>query len=295
MSRPIWKGAISFGLIHIPIEVYSARNTPGIDLDMLDRRDFAPIGYRRYNKVTGKEIKQEHIVKGYEYEKGEYVVLTEADIKKANVESTQTIDIQSFVDAEEISPLFFEQPYYLKPSKGGDKVYTLLRETLKSTNKIGIAQIVIRTKQHLAALMPVDEAIVLNLLRYAEDIRPATELNLPASGSKKTQVSDKEVKMAASLVNEMAEPWNPEQYKDTFREDLLKVVKKKIKARQTHTLTEAEEEPVETEQKPSNVVDLMELLKKSIGHKTGKKTPAAKTPAEKTTAEKPRSKQAARK
>ncbi|MDP2248244.1 MAG: Ku protein [Nitrosomonadales bacterium] len=295
MSRPIWKGAISFGLIHIPIEVYSAQNTPGIDLDMLDRRDFAPIGYRRYNKVTGKEIKQEHIVKGYEYEKGEYVVLTEADIKKANAESTQTIDIQSFVDAEEISPLFFEQPYYLKPSKGGDKVYALLRETLKSTNKIGIAQIVIRTKQHLAALMPVDEAIVLNLLRYAEDIRPAADLNLPASGSKKIQVSDKEIKMAASLVNEMTESWNPEQYKDTFREDLLKVVKKKIKARQTHTLTEAEEEEVETVQKPSNVVDLMELLKKSIGHKTGKKTPAAKTPAEKTMAEKPRSKQAARK
>lgn len=303
MSRPIWKGAISFGLIHIPIEVYSARNTPGIDLDMLDRRDFAPIGYRRYNKVSGKEIKQEHIVKGYEYEKGEYVVLTEADIKKANAESTQTIDIQSFVDAEEISPLFFEQPYYLKPSKGGDKVYALLRETLKSTNKVGIAQIVIRTKQHLAALMPVEDAVVLNLLRYAEDIRPADDLNLPASGSKKTQVTDKEIKMAASLVNEMTEPWNPEQYTDTFREDLMKVVKKKIKAKQTHTLTEAEEEPASTEQKASNVVDLMELLKKSIGHKTGRKPPAQKPAAkaaskksvsEKTTAEKPRQKQAAK-
>lgn len=276
MSRPIWKGAISFGLIHIPIEVHPARNTPGIDLDMLDRRDFAPIGYRRYNKVTGKEIKQEHIVKGYEYEKGEYVVLTDADIKKANAESTQTIDIQSFVDAEEISPLFFEQPYYLKPSKGGDKVYALLRETLKSTNKVGIAQIVIRTKQHLAALMPVDDAIVLNLLRYAEDIRPADDLNLPTTGSKQTQVSDKEIKMAASLVNEMTEPWEPGKYKDTFREDLMKVVKKKIKARQTHTLTEAEEEPAEVEQKTSNVIDLMELLKKSIGDKSGKKNAAEK-------------------
>lgn len=276
MSRPIWKGAISFGLIHIPIEVHSARNTPGIDLDMLDRRDFAPIGYRRYNKATGKEIKQEYIVKGYEYEKGEYVVLTEADIKKANAESTQTIDIQSFVDAEEISPLFFEQPYYLKPSKGGEKVYALLRETLKNTNKVGIAQIVIRTKQHLAALMPVEDAVVLNLLRYAEDIRPADDLNLPTSGSKKTQVTDKEIKMAASLVNEMTEPWDPEQYRDTFREDLMKVVKKKIKANQTHTLTEAEQESAEVEHKASNVVDLMELLKKSIGDKSGKKSDTEK-------------------
>lgn len=267
MPRPIWKGAISFGLVHIPVELYPASTSVGIDLDMLDRRDFAPVGYKRYNKVTGKEIKQQDIVKGYEYEKGEYVVLTEADIKKANVESTQTIDILSFVEAEEITPIYFDQPYYLTPAKGGDKVYLLLRETLKKAGKVGIAQVVIRTKQHLAALIVVDDLIVLNLVRYPEELRPVDELNIPSGNSKKTQISDKEVKMALSLVNEMSESWDPSQYKDTFKHDLLALIKKKVKAGQTHVLTEPADEEAAAP-RSGNVVDLMALLKNSIGNKS---------------------------
>lgn len=276
MPRPIWKGAISFGLVHIPVELYPASTSVGIDLDMLDRRDFAPVGYKRYNKVTGKEIKQQDIVKGYEYEKGEYVVLTEADIKKANVESTQTIDILSFVEAEEITPIYYDQPYYLTPAKGGDKVYLLLRETLKKAGKVGIAQVVIRTKQHLAALIVVDDVIVLNLVRYPEEIRPMDELTIPVANSKKTQVSDKEIKMALSLVNEMTEPWDPSQYKDTFKQDLLALIKKKVKAGQTHVLTEPDADE-DAAPKSGNVVDLMALLKNSIGNKS---TPSLKKRAE---------------
>ncbi|MEZ0271370.1 MAG: Ku protein, partial [Methylophilaceae bacterium] len=161
MPRAIWKGAISFGLVHIPVELYPAESRKGLDLDMLDKRDFAPVGYKRYNKSTGKDIDWNDIVKGYEYEKGKYVVLTDEDLKRANVEATQTIDILSFVDSEEIPEIYFEQPYYLKPARGGAKVYVLLRETLKRAGKVGIAQVVIRTKQHVAALLPMDKAIVL--------------------------------------------------------------------------------------------------------------------------------------
>ncbi|HEY7985452.1 MAG TPA: Ku protein [Methylophilaceae bacterium] len=265
MPHSLWKGAISFGLVHIPVELYPSHNAAALDLDMLDKRDFAPIGYKRYNKVTGKDVKPEDIVKGYEYEKGEYVVLSDADIKKANVKSTQTIDIVCFVEVADISPLYFEQPYYLKPGKGGDKAYSLLRETLRQSAKIGIAQVVIRTKQHLAALMPVDDAIVLNILRYADEIRPAADLDLPAAGS--STISAKEIKLANSLVSEMTEKWDPAQFHDTFREDILAMVEKKIKAKQTHALTQPEETEQEVEPKPSNVVDLMELLKQSLGSK----------------------------
>jgi DNA end-binding protein Ku len=274
--RAIWKGAISFGLVHIPVELYPASTALGIDLDMLDKRDFAPIGYKRYNKVTGKEVKQQDIVKGYQHEKGEYVVLTEADIKKANVESTQTIDILSFAQADEITPIYFDQPYYLAPSKGGEKVYLLLRETLKKSNKVGIAQVVIRTKQHLAALIVVNDVIVLNLVRYPEELRPIEDLNLPAANSKRTQVTDKEIKMALSLVNDMTEPWDPSKYQDTFKQDLLALIKKKIKAGQTHALTEPEEDE-ESTHKDSNVVDLMALLKRSIDSgKPSSRKPSAK-------------------
>ena len=266
MPRALWKGAISFGLVHIPVELYPSHNAPGIDLDMLDRRDFSPVGYKRYNKTTGKEIHTEDIVKGYQYEKGEYVVLTDAEIRQANKEATQTIDIQAFAKVDEISPLYFEQPYYLKPAKGGEKVYALLRETLRTTDRIGIAQIVMRTKQHLAALMVVDQVIVLNMLRYAEDIRPPEELGLPGEDAPKVRVSDKEIKMAHALVEDMTEPWDPEQFHDRFREDIMALVKKKIRNKQTHALMEPEDEtPADTS--TSNIVDLMALLKESIGRR----------------------------
>jgi DNA end-binding protein Ku len=274
MPRAIWKGAISFGLVHIPVELYPAESRKGLDLDMLDKRDFAPVGYKRYNKSTGKDIDWNDIVKGYEYEKGKYVVLTDEDLKRANVEATQTIDILSFVDSEEIPEIYFEQPYYLKPARGGAKVYVLLRETLKRAGKVGIAQVVIRTKQHVAALLPMDKAIVLNLLRYHDELRSTDDLELPDAKDKKAAVTDKEVQMALSLLEDMTEAWHPEQYHDTYRDDVMALVDKKVEGKQTHALTEPE---AGEEHAPSSakVIDLMELLKKSIGSKDKKPLSAA--------------------
>jgi DNA end-binding protein Ku len=261
----MWKGAISFGLVHIPVEMYSAVSDNALDLTMLDRRDFSPIGFKRYNKTTGKEVSWDDIVKGYEYQSGEYVVLTDEDLRRANPEATQTIDILAFVNAEQVPLTYYEQPYYLAPGKGGDKVYALLRETLREVGKIGIANVVIRVKQHLAALVCVGDTIVLNTLRYPDEIRPTDELKIPSADAKAAQVTEKELQMAKALVEGMSEKWKPTQYHDTYREDVLALVKKKIAANQTKTLTQPEPE----QEKPahSNVIDLVSLLQASLGKK----------------------------
>ena len=273
MPRALWKGAISFGLIHIPVDLYSAESSQQLDLDMLDKRDFAPIGYKRVNKNTGQEVEWKDIVKGYEFEDKQYVVISEEDIKRANPEATQTIDILTFIDAEEISPVYFEQPYYLTPAKGGDKVYALLRETLKKSGKIAIAQVVIRVKQHLAALIPIDDMIVLNLLRYADEMHPMEQYKVPSAKDSNTAVSAKEVQMALSLVEGMTEKWNPKLYKDNYRNDLMRLIEKRIKSKQTKVLDESA--PPESVS-GSNIVDIMALLKQSIESKTGKNKNAAK-------------------
>ncbi|WP_322405438.1 Ku protein [Massilia luteola] len=268
MARSMWKGAISFGLVHIPVEMYPAASDQGLDLTMLDRRDFAPIGFKRYNKATGKEVSWDDIVKGYEYKDGEYVVLTDEDLRRANPDATQSIDIIAFVNAEQVPLIYYEQPYYLAPGKGGDKVYALLRETLREVGKIGIANVVIRVKQHLAALVCVGDTIVLNTLRYPDEIRPTDELKIPGEHSKAAQVTDKELQMAKALVEGMSEKWKPQQYHDTYREDVLALIKKKVAANQTKTLTEPEPE----EEKPAktNVIDLVSLLQASLGKKPAK-------------------------
>lgn len=268
MPRALWKGAISFGLVHIPVELFSAEKRHELNLTMLDRKDFAPIGYRRINKKTNKEVAWENIVKGYEYEDDQYVVLSEEDLKRANVKATQTIDIVAFVEAQRIPATYYEQPYYLVPTKGGDKVYALLRETLRQAGKVGVAQIVIRTKQHLAALFPMDQVIVLNTLRYHDEIRSVEEHALPAKGIKAAGLSDKELKMALSLVEGMTEDWNPKHFHDSYRDDVLALIKKKIKSNQTKTITL----PDETGAAPpsAKVIDLMALLKRSIETKNTK-------------------------
>ena len=267
MPRALWKGAISFGLVHIPVELISASLDHELDLSMLDRRDFAPIGYKRYNKQTGKEVGWDDIIKGYEYKTDEYVVLSDEDLRQANVKATQTIAILTFVDAAEVPLTFYEHPYYVLPAKGGEKVYALLRETLRRADKVGIATVVMRTKQHLCALVCVGDAIVLNTLRYADEIRTTDDLDLPASTMKGAGISDKELKMALSLVEGMSEAWEPEQYHDSYREDVLALVKKKIKAKQTRTITAPAPEPAE--EHGSNVIDLVALLQQSLG-KAGK-------------------------
>ncbi|KAB0325786.1 Ku protein [Janthinobacterium sp. PLB04] len=265
MARALWKGAISFGLVHIPVELISASLDHELDLSMLDRRDFSPIGYKRYNKKTGKEVEWDDIIKGYEYKTDEYVVLSEEDLRQANVKATQTIDILTFVDALEVPLTFYEHPYYLLPAKGGEKVYALLRETLRKANKVGIASVVMRTKQHLCALVCVGDAIVLNTLRYADEIRPTDDLDLPGSTLKSAGISDKELKMALSLVEGMSEAWEPGQYHDSYREDVLALVKKKVKAKQTKTITPPTPEPAE--EHGNNVIDLVALLQQSLGKK----------------------------
>jgi len=268
MARSMWKGAISFGLVHIPVEMYPAVSDKGLDLHMLDRRDFSPIGFKRYNKNTGKEVGWDDIIKGYEYSDGDWVVLSDEDLRRANPEATQTIDILAFVDASEVPLIYYDQPYYLAPGKGGDKVYALLRDTLKKVGKIGIANVVIRVKQHLAALHCVGNTIVMNTLRYADEIRDSTELKIPGKTAK-TSVSDKELKMAMALVEGMSEDWEPEQYHDTYREDVMAMIEKKVKAKQTKTITMPD--PDEKPAKATNVIDLVSLLQASLGKKPGKK------------------------
>jgi len=267
MPRTLWKGAISFGLVHIPVGVYSAEKRNSFDLTMLDRRTMKPVGFKRYNKETGEDVSWDDIVKGYEYEKGQYVVLTDEDFKRANVEATQTVDIVSFVDAGEISPVYFETPYYLAPDKRGHKGYALLRETLIHSGKIGIANVVIRTRQYAAALMPVDDVIIMNTLRYANELRGTDELEVPSKDLKGVGITPKEIEMARRLVDGMSAKWKPQEFHDTYHEDLLALIEKRIQAGQTELVTTP---PAEEEEAPKRgeVVDLMALLKRSVEEKS---------------------------
>jgi len=260
-TRAIWKGAVSFGLVYIPIELHSAARSGTIDLDLLDRRDFEPVGYQRVNKSTGKVVEWRDIVKGYQYRKGEYVALSDEDFRQANVKASQTIEIESFTDASAISPEFYETPYYLTPVKGGEKVYALLRETLKQSGKVAVGSLVMRSRQHLVVITPEERAMVLVTLRFADEIRSADELDLPAASTGK--LSSRELEMAARLVEEMTSAWKPDRYHDTYREDLMKRINEKIRMKQTHVLTPREKEPKEPRQS-ARVIDLMSVLKKSL-------------------------------
>jgi DNA end-binding protein Ku len=264
MSRSLWKGSISFGLVNIPVLLYSAENRNSFDLTLLDRRDMKPVGFKRYNKKTGKEVAWEQIVKGYEYEKNRYVVLTDEDFRRANVEATQTIDILCFVRGEDISPTYFETPYFLAPDKRGEKGYALLRETLTKTGKAAIATVVIRTRQYIAAVIPWNEMMVLNTLRYANELRPTKELQIPTNSLKTPGVTSRELEMATKLVEEMSERWKPAQYKDTYREDLMRLINKRIKAGKTEVVTGPEEGEAQDKPGRAKVVDLMALLKRSV-------------------------------
>jgi DNA end-binding protein Ku len=277
MPRVLWKGAISFGLVHIPVGLYSAEKRNSFDLTMLDRRTMKPVGFKRYNKETGEEVSWDDIVKGYEYEKDRYIVLTDEDFKRANVEATQTVDILSFVNKADISPMYFETPYYLAPDKRGQKGYALLRETLKQTGKIGIANVVIRTRQYIAALLPVDDVIVMNTLRYANELRGSDEFELPSSNLKAVGVSAREIDMARKLLDGMTAKWHPTEYHDTYHEDLLALIEKRIEAGQTEIITEPSQDEEERPAK-GEVIDLMALLKRSVEttSKSGKPARPAK-------------------
>jgi DNA end-binding protein Ku len=264
MPRVLWKGAISFGLVHVPVSLYPATQSERLSFDMIDKRDFSPIGYRKVNKRTGEDVSSENIVKGYEYEKGEYVVVTNEDFKQANVEATQTVDIVAFVDTASVAPYYFDTPYYLEPGKRGEKGYTLLREVLRRTGKIGIANVVIRSRQHLAALIPLERMLLMNTLRFANEIRSTSELNLPEAGM--NGLNEKEMAMAERLVGDMTEKWNPEQYKDTYTNDLMARIEARIKSGETHTIT-AESKDAAEPRRGADVIDLVSLLRRSLDKK----------------------------
>jgi DNA end-binding protein Ku len=272
MPRALWKGAISFGLVNIPVSLHSAEKRQRLDFTMLDRRNFAPVGYKRVNKETGREVAWENIVKGYEYEDGSYVALSEEDFKRANVEATQTVDIMAFVDAADIEPVYYDTPYYLSPGKRGEKGYALLRETLRKSGKAAVASVVIRTRQYVAVLLPLGGMLVLHTLRYDEEIRDIGDFDLPGE----VKASGREVEMALKLVKEMSEQWKPQKYHDTYRDDLLARIKEKVKAGEAREITEPEEGAREPK-KSAEVIDLMALLKRSVeeqGTGKGRKRPA---------------------
>lgn len=274
--RVLWKGAISFGLVHIPVALYSATAEHGIDFDWLDKRTMDPVGYKRINKKTGKEIAREQIVKGIAYEDGEYVVLSDKEIAAAYPKTTQTIEIETFVPADGIPFVYLERPYYVAPINRGAKVYALLRETLQRSGRVGVARVVIQTKQHLAVLVPVGPGLVLNLLRWGADIRPWTDLPLPSEDVKKAGLSERELKMAKQLVEDMSADWDPNEFKDEFKDEILRLVDKKVKAGQTETVTQPEpEEGQAGEGRGAKIIDLTELLQRSLRKGGGKAKAAA--------------------
>ncbi len=273
MPRVIWKGAIAFGLVHVPVALYPASQEVGIDFDWLDKRSMDPVGYKRINKRTGKEIQSVHIVKGIKQSDGDYVVLSEDQIRAAYPKSTQTIEIESFVKASEIPFTLLQTPYYLEPIGKGEKVYALLREAMFEAGVIGIARVVMHTKEHLAALIPSGAALILNTIRWASEIRPLQELTLPAEGKTAAGLKPGELKMAAQLIRDMTGPWQSQNYSDQFSDAVHELVSKKVAAGQTETVAPLEDAPAATG--VSNVVDLTELLAKSLTKRKPRSTPDA--------------------
>jgi len=273
MPRAIWKGAISFGLVHIPVALTSATASQGVDFDWLDKRSMEPVGYKRVNKVTGKEVSKENIVKGVAYEQGRYVVLSTEEIRAAHPEATQTIDIFAFVDSEQIPLQYIDTPYYLAPDRRGEKVYALLREALNSTNKVALAHVVLHTKQHLAALMPLESALVLVMLRWPSEVRSLASLELSAAVTK-PKLAKNELDMAKRLIKDMSGDWQPDEYVDEFQNRIMELVARKAKAGK---IEEVDRVDGEETRRSADVIDLTELLKRSLGGKPARKAPGKST------------------
>jgi DNA end-binding protein Ku len=259
MPRPLWKGAISFGLVTIPVSLYPAKNARDtVTFHMLHGPDLRRV-HNQWVDEEDHQVPYEEIVKGYEYEKDLYVVIGKADLEAANVKATQTIDIMHFVDGAEIDIAFYETPYYTEPAQMGRKAYALLRETLKKTGKVGVAKVVIRERQHLCAILADGPAILAHTLRWPYQLQGAADLDLPSEDLAELELSPEELKMAGQLVGMMASPWKPEQYRDTYREEVLRLVKEKVERGE---VTAAPEPP--QEERDAEVVDIVALLKRSV-------------------------------
>jgi DNA end-binding protein Ku len=254
--RAIWKGAISFGLVNIPVGLYTAtKGRNEVKFHMLRDSDMSPIRYKRVAEADQKEVPWEHIVKGYEFEKGEYVVITDKDFERVNVKSNQMVDIREFVDLDAIDPMYFDEPYYLAPEKGGEKAYALLRDALKESGKVGIAKVSIRTREHLAAVKPNGNTLVLELMHFPDELADTKELPVPD----KVAVGKKEMTMAGSLIDGMSDKWDPTKYHDEYKQALLKLIEEKVAAG-------GKELPVEkgARPKPTKVIDLVSVLQQSL-------------------------------
>jgi DNA end-binding protein Ku len=265
MPHALWRGAISFGLVTIPVSLYPARTTGGdLDFHMLHRDDMSRVHYKRVDE-EGHEVPYEEVVRGYEYDKGQFVVLEEEELRAANVEATRTIDIMSFVDGAEIDIAFYDTPYYTEPAKAGRKAYALLRETLRRVGKVGIGRIVIRERQHLCAVIADGPALLAYTLRWPYQLRDVSELEVPDGDLDKLNVSPAELKMAEQLVEAMAAEWQPDQYSDTYRDDLLKVIDEKVRTGKVVGVAEG----ATPEEEGAEVVDIMTLLKRSMEQQKG--------------------------
>jgi DNA end-binding protein Ku len=260
--RAIWKGSISFGLVNIPIALYPATRKEELKFRLLRAKDLSPVNYKRVAEKDGKEVPWDEIVKGYEYEKGKFVVLKDDDFQRVDLEATQTVDIQDFVNLDEIDPMYFSKPYFLEPQKGGDKAYVLLRDGLKDNKKIGIAKVVIKTRQYLAGVKPEDDILILELMHFAEELADPKRLHVP----RKMEAGKRELDMAKALIESMSSKWKPEKYKDDYREALMDVIEEKVE----HGGKEIEKKPP-AKKAPSKVIDLVQVLQQSL-EQSGRRT-----------------------
>jgi len=276
MPRPIWTGHISFGLVNIPVSLFAAEERNDLSLKMVDGRNKSSIRYERVNEVTGEEVPWKEIVKGYEYKKGQFILLSEEDLKSVAPEVTKSIDIENFVPASAIEPQYFDKPYYLVPTKQSSKAYALLREALRDSDRVAIATVVIRTRQYVAAISSKGRALILDLLRFHQELRKAPEDQLPPMSLKELKISDREIEMAKQLIASMEAEWKPEGYKDEYREKLLKWIEKMVKSHGATAVKHGEDE--HAEEPDTEVIDMMSLLKKSMEQREKPKpAPAAKT------------------
>lgn len=289
MARPIWTGNLSFGLLNVPVSLMSGTRSNDLSFRMLDSRDRKPIRFERVNADTGEEVPWKEIVKAFEYDKGSYVVIDKTDIAAASPETHESVEIEAFVDADAIDIRYFEKPYVLVPGKKAEKGYVLLRETLRKAGKIGVARVVIRTREYLSAVMPLGDALVLMMMRYPQELVDPAEYKLPEGNTGDYRISPRELEMATQLVDSMAAKWNPDDYHDEFRERLAEIIRKRVKDK--GATTQVLEEPAASEDATTNVVDFVALLQKSLGEKT--RTPAKKA-AKKTAARKKPAKKAAK-
>lgn len=284
MARPIWTGTLSFGLLNIPVKLMTGERRVDLHFRMLDSRNKAPIRYERVNEETGEEVPWKEIVKAFEYDKGSYVVIEEADIAAAAPDHKETVDIDTFVDAASIGAEFYEKPYVLEPGKKAEKGYVLLREVLKRTGMVGVGRVVIRTREYLAAVVPQGDALMLMILRYAQELVDPSDYKLPEGSMTKWKISPREVEMAEQLIKSMSGEWKPDSYKDDFRQRLHKVIEQRVKSKKVVRGKPADETKL-PENAATNVIDFAELLKRSLEKKGGQgatKRVAKKAPAKKT-------------